>query len=316
MGLLKKISRFLLIAVFLLAGAVLVYTTTAFYYDDVASLKKKNPGKTSFMTHREFEWEFKGLKNKKIYQVWVPLSKISPYAAKAVLIAEDDKFWSHEGFDLEAMQKAIEKDIKLGKLKYGGSTISQQLAKNLYLSPSKNPLRKVKEAILTWRIENNLSKRRILEIYLNVAEWGDGIFGIEAASRHYYGKSAAELTPMEAARLAVVLPNPLKYNPTGTSKYVEKRAEIVYGIMVKRGIVIEEYEDIMKAPPDGPLPDTGAPRPPGQTSGTVDVAEKKDGAPEKPEGSSTEGKRGTVQPPAERAEKNTETSSPAPSPGK
>jgi len=149
-----------------------------------------------------------------------------------------------------------------------------------------------------------------------VAEWGDGIFGIEAASRHYYGKSAAELTPMEAARLAVVLPKPLKYNPTGTSKYVEKRAEIVYGIMVKRGIVIEEYEDIMKAPPDGPLPDTGAPRPPGQTSGTVDVAEKKNGAPEKPEGSSTEGKRGTVQPPAERAEKNTETSSPAPSPSK
>jgi monofunctional biosynthetic peptidoglycan transglycosylase len=111
-----------------------------------------------------------------------------------------------------------------------------------------------------------------------VAEWGDGIFGIEAASRHYYGKSAAELTPMEAARLAVVLPNPLKYNPTGTSKYVEKRAEIVYGIMVKRGIVIEEFEDIMKAPPDGP-PDTGAPRPPGMTSGTVDIAEKKESAP-------------------------------------
>ena len=165
----------------------------------------------------------------------MPLSKISPYAAKAVLIAEDDKFYAHEGFDFEAMQKAVEKDIKLGKLKYGGSTISQQLAKNLYLSPSKNPMRKAKEVILTWRIENNLSKRRILEIYLNVAEWGDGIFGIEAASRHYFGKSAAELTPMEAARLAVVLPNPLKLNPTGTSKYVEKRAEIVYGIMVKAG---------------------------------------------------------------------------------
>jgi len=307
MGLLKKIFRFLLIALFLLAGAVLVYTSTAFYYDDVAALKNKNPGKTSFMTTREFEWEFKGLKNKKIYQVWVPLANISPYATKAVLIAEDDKFWSHEGFDLEAMQKAIEKDIKLGKLKYGGSTISQQLAKNLFLSPSKNPLRKVKEAILTWRIENNLSKRRILEIYLNVAEWGDGIFGIEAASRHYYGKSAAELTPMEAARLAVVLPNPLKYNPTGTSKYVEKRAEIVYGIMVKRGIVIEEYEDIMKAPPDGP-PDTGAPRPPGMTSGTVDVAIKKDDAPEKKHTPDTH--------PAERVEKKVEPASPAPSQGK
>jgi monofunctional biosynthetic peptidoglycan transglycosylase len=267
------------------------------------------------MAHREFEWEFKGLKNKKIYQVWVPLSKISPYAAKAVLIAEDDKFYAHEGFDFEAMQKAVEKDIKLGKLKYGGSTISQQLAKNLYLSPSKNPLRKAKEVILTWRLENNISKRRILELYLNVAEWGDGIFGIEAASRHYYGKSAAELTPMEAARLAVVLPNPLKLNPTGTSKYVEKRAEIVYGIMVRRGIVIEEYEDIMKAPPDGP-PDTGAPRPPGMTSGAVDVADKRDGAPDKTEGPSTEKKQTPASPPAERAEAKADQPTPALGQGK
>ncbi len=291
MDLLKKWFRFLVIGLLLFAGAVIVYISTAFYYDDVAALQRKNPGKTAFMTHREIEWEFKGLKNRKIQQVYVPLSRISPYAAKAVLIAEDDKFYSHEGFDFEAMQKAIEKDIKLGKLKYGGSTISQQLAKNLFLSPTKNPLRKIKEAILTWRIENNLSKRRILELYLNVAEWGDGIFGIEAASRHYFGKSAAELAPMEAARLAVVLPSPLKLNPTGTSKYVEKRAEIVYGIMVRRGIVIEEYEDIMKAPPDGPPAETGAPRPPGQTSGTVDMAEKKDAAQETPDGTPADAKR-------------------------
>ena len=304
MDLLKKWFRFLVIGLLLFAGAVIVYISTAFYYDDVAALQRKNPGKTAFMTHREIEWEFKGLKNRKIQQVYVPLSKISPYAAKAVLIAEDDKFWQHEGFDVEAMQKAIEKDIKLGKLKYGGSTISQQLAKNLFLSPSKNPLRKVKEAILTWRIENNLSKRRILEIYLNVAEWGDGIFGIEAASRHYFGKSAAELAPMEAARLAVVLPNPLKLNPAGTSKYVEKRAEIVYGIMVKRGIVIEEYEDIMKAPPDGPPAETGAPRPPGQTSGTVDMAEKTGAAPEKPGDAPAETRQIPASPPADRVEKS------------
>jgi len=313
MNLLKKFFRFIVIGLLLFAGAVIVYISTAFYYDDVAALQRKNPGKTAFMTHREIEWEFKGLKNRKIQHVYVPLSKISPYAAKAVLsaeddkfysheeispyaakavlIAEDDKFYSHEGFDFEAMQKAIEKDIKLGKLKYGGSTISQQLAKNLFLSPTKNPLRKIKEAILTWRIENNLSKRRILELYLNVAEWGDGVFGIEAASRHYFGKSAAELAPMEAARLAVVLPNPLKLNPAGTSKYVEKRAEIVYGIMVKRGIVIEEYEDIMKTPPDGPPADTGAPRPPGQTSGAVDMAEKKDAAQQTADGTPSDAKQ-------------------------
>ncbi|HBH61317.1 MAG TPA: monofunctional biosynthetic peptidoglycan transglycosylase, partial [Nitrospiraceae bacterium] len=161
---------------------------------------------------------------------------------KAVLIAEDDKFYQHEGFDFEAIQKAIEKDIKQKKFKFGGSTISQQLAKNLYLSPSKNPLRKVMEAFLTWRIETTLSKKRILELYLNLVEWGEGIFGIEAASFHYFGKPAADLTPDEAARLASVLPNPRRYNPAGTSRYVEGRSRTIYHIMVKRGIVTEEYE--------------------------------------------------------------------------
>jgi monofunctional biosynthetic peptidoglycan transglycosylase len=306
MDLLKKTARYLLIGVMLLGGALLVYVASAFFYDDVGALQKKNPAKTAFMTHREFQWELKGLKNKKIYQVWVPLSKISPYMVKAVLIAEDDKFYSHEGFDFEAMQKALEKDIKAGKLKYGGSTISQQLAKNLFLSPSKNPLRKAKEVILTWRLENNLSKRRILELYLNVAEWGDGIFGIEAASRHYYGKSAADLTPMEAARLAVVLPNPLKLNPTGTSKYVEKRAEIVYGIMVRRGIVIEEYEDIMKAPADGSAADSGAFKSTGVSSGSFDGVEKKDGAPEKQQITAPEKKDIPSSPAAEKAREKAE----------
>ena len=123
------------------------------------------------------------------------MTRISPYVIKAVLIAEDDKFWSHEGFDFEAIQKAMEKDLKARRFKVGGSTISQQLAKNLYLTPSKNVLRKVKEAILTWRIERNLTKKRIIELYLNLVEWGEGIFGIEAAARHYFGKSAAALGP-------------------------------------------------------------------------------------------------------------------------
>jgi monofunctional biosynthetic peptidoglycan transglycosylase len=309
MNLLKKIFRYLLVGVMLLAGAALVYVASAFFYDDVSELKKKNPAKTAFMAHREIQWEFKGLKNKKITQAWVPLSKISPYMVKAVLIAEDDKFYSHEGFDFEAMQKALEKDIKAGKLKYGGSTISQQLAKNLFLSPSKNPLRKAKEVILTWRIENNLSKRRILELYLNVAEWGDGIFGVEAASRHYYGKPAADLTPMEAARLAVVLPNPLKLNPTGTSKYVEKRAEIVYGIMVRRGIVIEEYDDIMKAPAD--VPDSGALKSTGVTAGSFDSVEKKDVAADKQRSAAPEKKEPPPPPAAEKARDKAEALPPA-----
>ena len=213
-----------------------------FIFPDVSKLKKQNPKKTSFIGYREEEWQKKG-KRIEIKQTWIPFSRISPYLIKAVLIAEDDKFWKHEGFDFEAIEKAVEKDIKQKKFKFGGSTISQQLAKNLYLSPSKNPIRKLKEAILTWRIEKTLSKKRILELYLNVAEWGEGIFGIGAASFHYYGKPASELSPEEAARLASVLPNPRKYSPTGTSRYVANRSKIIYNIMVKRGIVEPEYED-------------------------------------------------------------------------
>jgi monofunctional biosynthetic peptidoglycan transglycosylase len=218
-------------------------TLYLFLVPDVSRLKKENPKNTSFMKYREKVWQQKG-KKYRIQQRWVPLSQISPYLIKAVLISEDDKFWSHEGFDYESMQKAIEKDIKAKKFKLGGSTISQQLAKNLYLSPVKNPIRKIREAIITWKLERVLTKKRILELYLNVVEWGDGgIFGIEAASRHYYGKPASELDPEEASRLAAVLPNPRKYNPTGDSRYVTHRANLIYSIMVRRGIVVPEYED-------------------------------------------------------------------------
>jgi monofunctional biosynthetic peptidoglycan transglycosylase len=227
--------------VFLISG---ISAYLYFSFPDIESLKRHNPKKTAFMEYREREWKRQG-KKYKVQQKWVPISQISPYLIKAVLIAEDDKFWSHEGFDYEAMQKAMEKDIKAGKFKAGGSTISQQLAKNLYLSPSKNPLRKIAEAVITWRMENVLSKRRILELYLNLVEWGDGgIFGIEAAAGQYYGKSASSLTAEESARLASVLPNPKRYNPLGDSKYVATRSNLIYSIMIKRGIVVHEYEEV------------------------------------------------------------------------
>ncbi len=194
------------------------------------------------MEYREKESKEKG-KRVRMNQIWVPLSKMSPYLGKAVLIAEDDKFWNHEGFDYEAIQKAIEKDIKTKRFRFGGSTISQQLARNLYLSPEKSLLRKIREAIITWRMEKVLSKRRILELYLNVVEWGEGIFGVEAASRHYYGKPSSELTPQEAAKLAAVLPNPRRYNPYGDQRYVMNRSNAIYNIMIQRGIVIPEYKE-------------------------------------------------------------------------
>ncbi|NTU42510.1 MAG: monofunctional biosynthetic peptidoglycan transglycosylase [Nitrospirales bacterium] len=245
----KKKRFFSVKTLFLLLSAGLILSLGYYlFFPDVSELKKHNPPKTAFMEYREEQWADEG-KNMKIRQKWVPLSHISPYLIKAVLIGEDDKFWKHEGFDFDALQKAVEKDIKAGKFKAGGSTISQQLAKNLFLSPSKNPMRKIKEAILTWRMERDLSKKRILELYLNVAEWGEGIFGIEAAARHYYHKPAASLSPEEASRLASVLPNPIKFNPLGKSRYVEKRSRIIYSIMVRRGIVLPVYEEVTEEEP-------------------------------------------------------------------
>ena len=214
-----------------------------FIYPDITALKEIRPVPTAFMQYREDEWAQQN-RDMKISQKWVSMSNISPNIIKAVLIGEDDGFWKHDGFDIKGMENAIERSIKKGTLA-GGSTISQQLSKNLYLSPSKNPVRKIKEAIITWRIEKTLSKRRILEIYLNVAEWGDGIFGIEAAARHYYHKSAKNLTAQEASRLAAVLPNPIKYNPTGKQKYVKNRSRIILKIMKRRGVIQSIYKEVM-----------------------------------------------------------------------
>jgi monofunctional biosynthetic peptidoglycan transglycosylase len=237
--------KFIKIFIFFVLLSLIVGIGFYMAYPDVSRLKKENPKKTSFMEYREEEWKKRG-KKVRIQKKWVSLGQISPYVMKAVIIAEDDKFWSHKGFDLDAIQKALEKDLEKGTFKFGGSTISQQLVKNLYLTPSKNPLRKAKEAIITLRLERSLNKRRILEIYLNVVEWGEGIFGIEAAAQHYYSKPAIALSPQEAARLAAVLPNPRRYRPNGSSKYVEKRATIIYDIMLRRGVVVPEYEDVMK----------------------------------------------------------------------
>lgn len=242
-GFLRLIKVMFFLALITIVGFVGFY----FVYPDVSKLKKENPKKTSFMEYRESQWRSKGRKLN-IQKKWVSLSNTSPYLAKAILIAEDDKFWSHHGFDVDAIQKALEKNIEKGRFKVGGSTISQQLVKNLYLTPAKNPIRKLKEAIITWRVEQTLSKRRILELYLNVVEWGEGVFGAEMASQRYFGKPAAFLTAEEAAKLAAILPNPIRFKVDGSSKYTERRAKIIYDIMVKRGIVIPDYEEVIKTP--------------------------------------------------------------------
>lgn len=206
------------------------------FYPDISALKSEIPKRTALMEYREAQHQ-KKKKPYKISQRWAPLKDISPYLRHAVVIAEDDKFWAHGGFDFASIYSAVETDIKEKRFKFGASTISQQLVKNLYLSPSKNPMRKLKEAVLTVRLERGIKKDRILELYLNVVEWGDGIYGAEAASRHYFDKQAIDLSPMESCRLAVVLPSPKRYDPLADTKFITERAEHICGIMKKRGLI-------------------------------------------------------------------------------
>jgi len=229
----RKVFRCILFALLSVVG---LWLGVNLVFPNISRLKKQAPKTTAFMKYRQ-KAALKTGKKPVFVSVWMPLEKISPYLVQAVVISEDDKFWSHKGFDFKAIKTALEKDIKERTWRYGGSTITQQLAKNLFLSPSRNPVRKLREVILSWRLERILSKKRILELYLNVVEWGNGIFGAEAASRHFYGKPASELNPQEAAHLAVVLPSPRRYNPLSGTKFIEDRAREVLGIMIKRGIV-------------------------------------------------------------------------------
>ena len=197
----------------MLFGAGFVYA--AFLYltlPDVRPLRTANPDTTAFMELRAREARAKGAAPKKV-QRWVPYSRISGNLKRAVLVAEDSGFWQHEGIEFEQLKESIEANIERLEFARGGSTITQQLAKNLYLSPSKNPIRKLREILIARRLEAELTKQRILELYLNVIEWGDDIYGAEAAARTYFGKSAAELSPQESALLAGAIINPHIHSP-------------------------------------------------------------------------------------------------------
>jgi monofunctional glycosyltransferase len=187
--------------------------------------KHWNPQETSFMRLRLSALQEKQPKARLKHQ-WVDYARISPHLKRAVVAAEDDRFVDHDGFDWTGIQRALEKNQKRGKSVAGGSTISQQLAKNLFLSPSRSYLRKGQEAVITLMIETLWDKRRILEVYLNVVEWGDGVFGAEAAARHYYRLPASGLGPAQAARLAVMLPNPRKYEKNYSPRLAAHAARI------------------------------------------------------------------------------------------
>jgi monofunctional biosynthetic peptidoglycan transglycosylase len=193
---------------------------------DVRPLVTANPTTTAFIELRADEALEKGQKPRRV-QRWVSYSHLSPDLKRAVLVAEDDAFFQHEGVDLAQLQESLEIDWAKGKFTRGASTITQQLAKNLYLSPSRNPLRKLRELIIARRLEAELKKARILEIYMNVIEWGDGIYGAEAAARTYFQSAASNLDPNEAALLAGAIINPRLLNPARPNGRLLRRQQLI-----------------------------------------------------------------------------------------
>jgi len=197
---------------------------------DVRVLATQNPATTAFIELRKREAAEEG-RPLTVRQRWVPYTQVSNNLRRAVLVAEDSAFFDHEGIDIEQIKVALEKAIERGDVPRGASTITQQLAKNLYLSPSRDPLRKVKELMITWRLETALSKARILEIYLNVIEWGDLVWGAEAAARTYFGVSASALSREQAALLAGAIINPRVYSPANPRGRLLRRQQIILARM-------------------------------------------------------------------------------------
>ena len=239
---------FLVILIALLAW--LTYEVLTF--PDVAALADEHPETTAFMERRKKELRRAGKDDTILYQ-WVPYGRISSNLRRAVLVSEDNQFYEHQGVDVEAMREALRKDWERKKITHGGSTITQQLAKNLYLSPSKNPLRKIKEYFIARSLEKHLSKKRILEIYLNVVEMGERVYGAEAASRYYFRKSAAALTVSQAALLAGALPNPRVMNPGSPNGRLRARQRIILSRLRRWGYAAER-EVLTARKPAAPQP--------------------------------------------------------------
>jgi monofunctional biosynthetic peptidoglycan transglycosylase len=241
----------------LLAAPAIVFLILAYSYltlPDVRPLRTSNPQTTAFMRLRSTEADASPARTRRL-QAWVPYSRISDHLKRAVLVAEDSAFWQHEGVDFEQMQRSMEINWVKGRFARGGSTITQQLAKNLYLSPSKNPLRKFRELLIARRLEAELSKRRILELYLNLIEWGDGVYGAEAAARAYFRRSASSLSAPEAALLAGAIINPRVHSPARPDARLVSRQRLI----------LRRMRYVEPPPPAQPLPDVEPiPVPPAQ----------------------------------------------------
>ncbi|MGP1609656.1 MAG: monofunctional biosynthetic peptidoglycan transglycosylase, partial [Burkholderiales bacterium] len=212
--------RALLLALIVLAALQFWFLVHIWYWNS------HNPESTAYMRAR-LEILREDHPKARLRQQWVPYQRISGHLKRAMVAAEDAKFVEHHGFDWEGIQKAYEKNLREGEIVAGGSTITQQLAKNLFFSGERAWWRKAQEAVITVMLETIMSKRRIFEIYLNVIEWDDGVFGAEAAARHHYGTSAAALGAGQAARLAAIVPSPRRYGPGSNTSYLQRRTQTI-----------------------------------------------------------------------------------------
>ena len=248
------LKRLFLIVLLLLVALLLWEWAT---FPNTAKLASENPTTTAFMEQRKRELRAAGKSDALLY-TFVRYDRISSYLRRGVLVAEDNDFYQHGGVDVKAMKEAVERDWKRRKITHGGSTITQQLAKNLYLSPSRNPLRKIKEYFLARSLERHLSKKRILELYLNVVEMGERVYGAEAGSRFYFQRSAASLSPQQAALLAGCLLNPRLMNPGAPNKRLRARQRMILSRMRRWGYLLEEETLTEKKPeaPAAPATDT------------------------------------------------------------
>ena len=219
----RRIGRVLLGTLGVAFGCLVYFYLTL---PDVRPLRTSNPSTTAFIELRARDARMKGAAPRRV-QRWVSYARISPDLKRAVLVAEDDAFWQHEGVDFDQLQESLETDWSRGRFLRGGSTITQQLAKNLYLSPSKDPLRKLRELVIARRLEAELKKSRILELYLNVIEWGEGVYGVEGAARTYFHVAAADLGPSESALLAAAIVNPRLLNPARPTPRLIRRQQLI-----------------------------------------------------------------------------------------
>jgi monofunctional biosynthetic peptidoglycan transglycosylase len=230
---------------------------------DVRNLRTRNPETTAFIEMRAREARGEGREPRRA-QHWIPYGRISPNLKRAVLVAEDAGFWGHDGIDIVEIRKSLETDWETGTFLRGASTITQQLAKNLYLSPSRNPFRKLRELIIARRLEHELSKTRILELYLNEIEWGDGIYGADAAARAYFGAPASSLGPDQAALMAGAIVNPRMLNVSHPNARLRNRQRIIrarMGNVTPPPVIVTPAETAPEAPVDESAP-AAVPAPP------------------------------------------------------